>query len=87
MKKLALHAAAPAMVAAHREQHARVLAALHHAAAALAQGDAEPAHRAVWLLAEWLPLHIGTFDRTLADMAREARGQQSAALAHPATAS
>lgn len=49
----------------HREQHARALAGLHHAAAALAEGDARPAHDAVDLLAEWLQLHITTMDRAL----------------------
>jgi len=49
----------------HREQHARMLAGLHHAGAALAKGDHEPAHRALAALAEWLPFHIATQDRHL----------------------
>jgi hemerythrin len=47
---------------AHREQHARLLGDLHHAAAALDQGDCSPARRAVRLLPQWLELHIVTFD-------------------------
>lgn len=50
----------------HREQHARALAALHHAAAALAEGDPRPARRSIELLGEWLHLHITTLDQALA---------------------
>jgi hemerythrin len=53
-------------LACHREQHARALSGLHHAAAALALGDAGPAHRAVLLVNDWLCLHITTMDRVLA---------------------
>ena len=49
----------------HREQHARMLAGLHHAGSALQQGDTIPAHRALAALAEWLPFHIATQDRHL----------------------
>jgi hemerythrin len=55
------------MPPAHLEQHARMLAGLHHAAAALAEGDARPASYAVALLGDWLPVHIGTMDRALAE--------------------
>ncbi|XLZ70911.1 hemerythrin family protein [Massilia sp. SR12] len=49
----------------HREQHARMLAGLHHAAATLEQGDPLPAQRALSALREWLPFHIDTQDRHL----------------------
>lgn len=51
---------------AHMEQHARVLNALHHAAASLMQGDIATGRRAIMLLADWFPLHIDTMDRQLA---------------------
>ena len=60
---------------AHREQHARVLGGLHHAAAALVQGDAAPARKAVALLEKWLPLHIGTMDRALVVACRRRQAQ------------
>lgn len=60
-------------LAAHREQHARVLSGLHHAAAALAEGDSEVAHQAIFLLGEWLPLHITTMHRALAASVARAR--------------
>jgi hemerythrin-like metal-binding protein len=53
-------------LACHREQHARALSGLHHAAAALAQGNAGPAHHAIALLGDWLHLHITTMDQALA---------------------
>ena len=49
----------------HREQQARVQAGLHHAAAALEQGDHAPAQRALAALRDWLPIHIETLDRHL----------------------
>lgn len=49
----------------HREQHARMQAGLHHAAAALEQGDPLPARQAMAALREWLPFHIATQDRHL----------------------
>lgn len=55
------------MPPAHLEQHARMLAGLHHAAAALDEGDARPARYAIALLGDWLPVHIGTMDKALAD--------------------
>lgn len=49
----------------HREQHARMLAGLHHAASALDQGQALPAQQAMTALRDWLPFHIETQDRHL----------------------
>lgn len=49
----------------HREQHARMLAGLHHAASALDQGQPLPAQQALADLRQWLPFHIETQDRHL----------------------
>lgn len=49
----------------HREQHARVLSALHHAVPAAIAGDYGPARAAVRLLPDWFLLHLSTMDRTL----------------------
>lgn len=61
----------------HREQHARMLAGLHHAAADLLQGLDGSAQRALDTLADWLPFHIATQDRHLLATLREG-GQQPA---------
>lgn len=53
-------------IAAHREQHARVLGGLHQSQAALDQGDYGPARRAAVLLPDWFELHISTMDAVLA---------------------
>ncbi|GAB2874756.1 hypothetical protein GCM10027277_49980 [Pseudoduganella ginsengisoli] len=60
--------------ALHRAQHARMLAGLHHAESALMQGDADPAHRALRALVDWLPFHIVTQDRHLLRMVRQGNG-------------
>ncbi len=49
----------------HREQHARMQAGLHHAAAALEQGEPGPARQAMAALREWLPFHIASQDQHL----------------------
>ncbi|WP_342116416.1 bacteriohemerythrin [Pseudoduganella sp. OTU4001] len=51
--------------ALHREQHARTLAGLHHAAASLDQGDPAPAIEALAALRQWLVFHAATQDRHL----------------------
>jgi hemerythrin len=56
----------------HREQHARMQAGLHHAAAALEQGDPAPARQAATALREWLPFHIATQDQPLLLALRQA---------------
>jgi len=56
----------------HREQHARMQAGLHHAAAALMHGDDGPAREALAALTEWLPFHISTQDRHLVSALRSA---------------
>jgi hemerythrin len=54
----------------HREQHARMQAGLHHAAAALERGDHGPARRALESLRDWLPIHIEILDSKLPHAAR-----------------
>ena len=50
----------------HLEQHARVLAALHHVHRRVMQGDTILAHRVGGqLLSEWFKLHTGTLDQAL----------------------
>ncbi len=51
----------------HREQHARVLGALHHVQASVMAGDLGVGRHAVGdLLPKWLSLHIETLDTVLA---------------------
>jgi hemerythrin-like metal-binding protein len=52
---------------AHLEQHARVLSALHHAAARVMEGDFGPGREAVGLLSQWLLVHIPAMDKALID--------------------
>jgi len=56
----------------HLEQHARMQSGLHHAAAALMNGDDGPAREALVALADWLPYHISTEDRHLVSALRSA---------------
>ena len=56
----------------HREQHARVLSALHH----VEVGEPGEAREAIMLLPQWFQLHVATMDRALAaalDLAHRAR--------------
>lgn len=46
----------------HREEHARVLSALHH----LAPGDGVAAREALQLMSQWFPAHLTTLDTALA---------------------
>ncbi|MES2538738.1 MAG: hemerythrin domain-containing protein [Pseudomonadota bacterium] len=51
----------------HREQHARVLSALHHAHPQVMQGDLSVAQNIVKkLLPQWFAFHVATMDTTLA---------------------
>lgn len=50
----------------HREQHARVLGALHQVSGHVMQGDIETGRKAVELLPQWFLLHISTLDTALA---------------------
>lgn len=46
----------------HREQHARVLSALHHVEA----GEPAAVREAILLLPQWFEVHVATMDRGLA---------------------
>ncbi|MGK5077059.1 bacteriohemerythrin [Janthinobacterium sp. HLX7-2] len=53
-------------LANHREQHARVLSGLHHAWAAVDEGDVAQGRHALSLLPQWLIFHQATMDLALA---------------------
>ena len=53
-------------LANHREQHARVLSGLHHAWAAVDEGDLAQGRHALALLPQWLLFHQATMDLALA---------------------
>lgn len=50
----------------HREQHARVLGALHHIAPRVMDGDIALGREAVDLLPQWFLFHLSTMDTALA---------------------
>lgn len=50
----------------HREQHARVLSALHHVVPGVMLGDYTSARKAVELLPQWFLFHLSTMDTALA---------------------
>ena len=50
----------------HREQHARVLGALHHVAPHVMQGDIALGREAAELLPQWFLFHLSTMDTALA---------------------
>jgi len=50
----------------HREAHARVLSAMHHATADIKAGNFGPAREAIAYLPDWFMLHISTLDAALA---------------------
>ncbi|HVL76583.1 MAG TPA: hemerythrin domain-containing protein [Noviherbaspirillum sp.] len=50
----------------HREQHARVLGALHHVAARVMGGDYASGREATDLLEQWFLMHLSTMDTVLA---------------------
>ncbi|HZW20016.1 hemerythrin domain-containing protein [Noviherbaspirillum sp.] len=50
----------------HREQHARVLAALHHVAPHVMSGDVALGREAAELLPQWFLYHLSTMDTALA---------------------
>lgn len=51
---------------AHREQHARVLSALHHAQGHVMCGDIAAGRDVIALLPEWFTFHLSTMDAALA---------------------
>lgn len=64
-------------IQAHREQHARVLGALHHVAPRVLEGDIALGREAVQLLPQWFLMHLSTMDAALAcamELAEPARG-------------
>lgn len=50
----------------HREQHARVLSALHHVAPHVMSGDVTLGREAAELLPQWFLFHLSTMDTALA---------------------
>jgi len=50
----------------HREQHARVLSAMHHVVSGVMLGDFTSARKAVELLPQWFLFHLSTMDTALA---------------------
>lgn len=50
----------------HREQHARVLGALHHVAPHVMNGDIALGREAAELLPQWFLFHLSTMDTALA---------------------
>jgi hemerythrin len=50
----------------HREQHARMLAGLHHVARQVMAGDIDAGREVVALMPGWFMLHIETMDGALA---------------------
>ena len=50
----------------HREQHARVLGALHHVAPHVMSGDVGLGREAAELLPQWFLFHLSTMDTALA---------------------
>ncbi len=50
----------------HREQHARVLSALHHIEPRVVEGDVALGRDAVELLPQWFVVHLSTMDTALA---------------------
>lgn len=51
---------------AHREQHARVLSALHHVAPHVMNGDLALGREAAELLPQWFLFHLASMDTALA---------------------
>lgn len=57
-------------LAAHRAEHARVLGALHHTEAKVADGDVATGRRCLELLPQWFLMHQSTMDMALAKTLR-----------------
>ena len=49
----------------HREEHAKLLGGLHHAAAAVMEGNVALGRHAIELLPQWFVFHIATMDTAL----------------------
>jgi hemerythrin len=52
-------------IRSHREQHARLLGGLHHAAATIMKGDVALGRHTIGLLPQWFAFHISTMDAVL----------------------
>jgi len=62
----------------HREQHARVLGALHKVHSKIMQGDLNEGRHVVRdLLPQWFALHLSTMDMTLGMSVQAAKGRSS----------
>lgn len=59
----------------HMEQHARMLAGLHACVSQVEAGELALGRQAITLLREWMPFHIATMDRELADEVRTVRAK------------
>ena len=65
----------------HREQHARVLSAMHHAQGHVMCGDIAAGRDVIALLPEWFTFHLSTMDAALAiTIQMDATQQESDAL-------
>lgn len=62
-------------LASHREQHARVLSAMHHLVPLLQQGQVAQAREAIALLPQWFQMHLMTMDVVLATAVAMARAE------------
>jgi hemerythrin len=52
-------------IRAHREEHAKLLGGLHHAAAGVMEGNVALGRHAMELLPQWFVFHISTMDTAL----------------------
>lgn len=66
----------------HREQHARILGALHHVSARVMAGDVAEGREAAGLLQQWFLVHLSTMDTALA-LALELAQADSEAVPEP----
>lgn len=67
----------------HREQHARVLGALHHVAARVMQGEVSAGRKAAELLPQWFVLHLSTMDTAFALALELIQGEREAVQEPP----
>jgi methyl-accepting chemotaxis protein len=61
----------------HREQHARVLSALHHVVPDVLKGDYSSARKVIELMPQWFLVHLSTMDAALAAALDSAGSQAS----------
>lgn len=58
----------------HREQHARVLSAMHHCRPQVMAGDIAAGRKVIELFPQWFSIHIATLDHALAKALAQAEG-------------